>query len=728
MKTIKLLLVTVFLVVACMLAAQVSSNITLETEVLQALGNTLDIKVVGNLAYISGSERVLMCFDISNPALPLLLSYAYHSDDASVEPYFGSYGKLLLLGNYAYFYLEGDTVAICDISNPGNISWLNNTVEIPGFNLPWTVSGDRLYISGTPENSISIWDLANPLTPQLLGAYAFLESVLDVQVAGNYAYVAHWGDYPSNLNISILDISNPANPVFVSTTSGGGDRLLYCNGYLYAKMPYSDHFEVLDVSNPLLPFWGNPVIIPEMVAETDWLIDSGILYLRCEEIQIEGRNFYPLARYDLSNPAVPDELAPFTCSYAFHGHFDVENNRLFMTDASRQTIIYAPANDSSMHKMGEIQRNDNLMVEQVNGYLYLNGGSIVSCLQPEAQPHCFGYQNSLTSDGNILFSAKNATIYKWNLSQPEMPVQIASAELWNPEYDGAGALSIVGDYIYSNKHIININLEYSSAIYNEEIGSPKKVITYGNYAYAAYNDGMKIFEVSDPTNPQLAYSMLVNNGVSDIHIDSNTLFMAPNDIGLRIYSLSNPAFPQIIVYKPNVLGIRSIKTSGHYLITAGSHGITVYSIYNLATPVQTGFYYQEGDMCWDMEAVGEQLFVCQGSHLGVYNIAAAVSNPDTPELPQPMVSLSNYPNPFARTTTIAISGKMDNSPCELAIYNLKGQKVRSLHSGFIYGEMQNLVWDGKDDFGLPVADGVYLYRFTQKGSSLTKRMLRLGVR
>ncbi|MDD2229065.1 MAG: T9SS type A sorting domain-containing protein [Candidatus Cloacimonetes bacterium] len=729
MRNIKLLYAIVFLLVACVLSAQVSSNITLETELFQALGYTRDIKLVGNLAFISGSEYVLMCFDVSNPAQPQLLSYACHIDDMLVEPINGDYGKLLLLGNYAYCNLGGDTVAICDISNPNNISWLNTTLQIPEFNRQITVSGDNLYIAGGPQDNISIWNIANPLNPQLLSTYDFSYVVLDVQVADDYAYVAHSGSNSSYYYISILDVICPTDPQLISTTAGGGDRLLCHSGNLYANSILSDHFNVLDVSDPAQPVWGIQVSIPNAYSRTDWLIDSGVLYLRCIDMMVGERNFIPLVRYDLSNPAAPVELAPFTCSYANGGgHFDVENNRLFMTDAGRQTIIYAPANDNSMLKVGEIQRYSNLNAEQVNGYLYLNNGLIVNCSQPAAQPHYFGNNYTMTSDGTALFSAKNTSIYKWDINQPETPVQIEEAQLWNPEHpvsNTAGHLNIVGDYLYSNMFIINTNLDYSSVIFNEMIGNPKKIITYGNYAYAASSGGLRIYEVSDPTAPQLVYTMNMPSGIGDINIVGNTLFLAPGYTGLYIYSLSNPVLPALIVYKPNAIGIKSIKTSGHYLITAGSLGITVYSIYNIADPVQTGYYYQEGDTCWDMEVVGEQLFVCQGNHLGVYNISAAVSNPATPELPQAQVSISNYPNPFSSNTTIEISGKVDNSPCELAIYNLKGQKVKSLHAGALIGDMQSLSWDGSDNSGTPVADGVYLYRFTQKGASQTKRMLKV---
>ena len=86
----------------------------------------------------------------------------------------------------------------------------------------------------------------------------------------------------------------------------------------------------------------------------------------------------------------------------------------------------------------------------------------------------------------------------------------------------------------------------------------------------------------------------------------------------------------------------------------------------------------------------------------------------------------NYPNPFNPTTTIryALPGSV---PVELTVYNLLGQKVRTLvHRRQPAGRYQ-VQWDGRDDQGKPVASGVYLYRL-RAGSDFTRTKTMLLLR
>lgn len=90
----------------------------------------------------------------------------------------------------------------------------------------------------------------------------------------------------------------------------------------------------------------------------------------------------------------------------------------------------------------------------------------------------------------------------------------------------------------------------------------------------------------------------------------------------------------------------------------------------------------------------------------------------------PFQLAQNYPNPFNPTTTIAFSCK-DSGSARLAIFNLKGQLVRTLLNAEIQGGNHNLVWDGTDDNGLGVSSGLYFYRLDFNGSTQTRKMLLL---
>ena len=68
---------------------------------------------------------------------------------------------------------------------------------------------------------------------------------------------------------------------------------------------------------------------------------------------------------------------------------------------------------------------------------------------------------------------------------------------------------------------------------------------------------------------------------------------------------------------------------------------------------------------------------------------------------------ASTPNPFNPQTTIryAIPEARD---VQIVIYNLTGQKVRTLLAGRMEAGSHQLVWDGRDESGRQVASGTYL--------------------
>lgn len=71
--------------------------------------------------------------------------------------------------------------------------------------------------------------------------------------------------------------------------------------------------------------------------------------------------------------------------------------------------------------------------------------------------------------------------------------------------------------------------------------------------------------------------------------------------------------------------------------------------------------------------------------------------------------LSNYPNPCASGTTFAYAVPADGKT-ELAIYNLRGQKVQTIVRTELAKGYYRTAWDGKDTCGNRLAGGVYFCR------------------
>ncbi|NQV18258.1 MAG: T9SS type A sorting domain-containing protein, partial [Armatimonadetes bacterium] len=84
----------------------------------------------------------------------------------------------------------------------------------------------------------------------------------------------------------------------------------------------------------------------------------------------------------------------------------------------------------------------------------------------------------------------------------------------------------------------------------------------------------------------------------------------------------------------------------------------------------------------------------------------------------------NYPNPFNPETKISFSLPQDQE-IELTVYNLKGQKVRTLYTGITSSGEQSLVWNGKDDDGKSVGSGLYFYKLRTENKVYSKKMLLL---
>jgi len=93
-------------------------------------------------------------------------------------------------------------------------------------------------------------------------------------------------------------------------------------------------------------------------------------------------------------------------------------------------------------------------------------------------------------------------------------------------------------------------------------------------------------------------------------------------------------------------------------------------------------------------------------------------------MPDRYVLGQNYPNPFNSSTVIRYA-LPEGGLVRLEIYNVLGQRVRVLVDGEQEAGYHMVRWDGKDDMGEMVANGVYLYRIEAGEFVNSKKMLLL---
>jgi len=78
--------------------------------------------------------------------------------------------------------------------------------------------------------------------------------------------------------------------------------------------------------------------------------------------------------------------------------------------------------------------------------------------------------------------------------------------------------------------------------------------------------------------------------------------------------------------------------------------------------------------------------------------------------------LTNFPNPFNPSTTIEFS-ILNSSKVKLMIYNIKGQKIKTLANNEFNKGVYSIIWNGDDESSNPVSSGIYCYKLNINGKT-----------
>ena len=107
--------------------------------------------------------------------------------------------------------------------------------------------------------------------------------------------------------------------------------------------------------------------------------------------------------------------------------------------------------------------------------------------------------------------------------------------------------------------------------------------------------------------------------------------------------------------------------------------------------------------------------------LGAFEFEQPTGFQPPTEGPQGYLLLRNYPNPFNPYTTIEFSLPRSGW-VRLEIFNILGQSVKRLITGYLSAGQYQLQWDATDDTGRPAPGGVYFYRLILESQQMTQKM------
>lgn len=81
----------------------------------------------------------------------------------------------------------------------------------------------------------------------------------------------------------------------------------------------------------------------------------------------------------------------------------------------------------------------------------------------------------------------------------------------------------------------------------------------------------------------------------------------------------------------------------------------------------------------------------------------------------------NYPNPFNPATTIQYT--VPGGRVKIDVYNILGQKIKTLVDKDMPTGSHQVVWDGTNDFGNPISTGVYICKIKSDAGIKTLKMV-----
>lgn len=265
----------------------------------------------------------------------------------------------------------------------------------------------------------------------------------------------------------------------------------------------------------------------------------------------------------------------------------------------------------------------------------------------------------------------------------------------------------------SNSNIIYLGTYKWDIFHNQGYGIGVFKSTDGGNSWIEKNQGLTTLNIHtlaiDPFNTSTVYA--------GTHIglfkttDGGELWSKINNgpVGLEVTSIAfHPSNSNIICVGTEQAGV-FLSNDGGENWSIVNQGLTALDVGDLAFDATGGLIY----------AAVRGGGVFRGSYIttSIEEDSLIVSN-----VPQLYSLNQNYPNPFNSITRIHYQLPLASS-VEFVIYNTLGQKIRTLVTIYQNAGFHYVQWNGRNDTGIQVSSGLYLYRLKAGNFMQTKKML-----
>ncbi len=300
-----------------------------------------------------------------------------------------------------------------------------------------------LYVRGQNSGAIAPVQVGS-----ISGYYNFGNAV----VSGNYLYAANNGAPPYS-GLYIYDLSKPATPVDVGFNDHQGYAIRVAVSGTYAYVLYSTSLRIFDISNPKLP-----VATGQIPATSQTLAVS------------QGRLYLDGIIYGVSNPANPVKLGQIPTGYT---GIAASSNYVYLADPYNGLRIYDVADASNPKQVA----------------------------QPATNPEGWHWASDVTLSGNYAYVATftNLGLAIFDVAVPTNPVTVCNVETV------ANHVAVYGNLAYAIAYDVWVydvsnpkNAVPAGSISCWPVFNPYSVAAFGNYAYLAGWDGIRVYYLGLP--------------------------------------------------------------------------------------------------------------------------------------------------------------------------------------------------------------------------------------
>lgn len=492
------------------------------------------------------------------------------------------------------------------------------------------LGGSSAYL-GSDQFGLSIVDWSG--APAAIGGARPPFAGLSVAQAGNVAAVA------TGSNLTIINISVPAVPVFASTVTAANttfQKVAMVGSFAYViehnNISGANQVVPFDVTNPASPVQGTALTI---TTGKDIKAFGSLLYVSdC----ISG-----LRILGTGTPAAPNLLSTTALSgSACANSTAVSGTTAYVVAGTTAIQVFNVANPAAPAALPTFVTTANAVAASGTKLYAIDGSNfkIIDITNPSSLSVLsttgnFGAQSVAASGTKAFLGTPGNGLYEMDVSNPASPSQIANLDGRYTQDLGLGAGgSLAAVATGGDLRVVDTSMPTAPSladIFTVASTTFQRVAVANQFAYAiTITSGapkLSVVDLHTPTAPVLGSQQALTTG-RWVQVVGTRLYLADCVGGLRIYDISTPATP--VALSQTLLSgsacANNLAVSGTVAyVVAGTGAVQIFNVANPAAPSSIGTLTTTVNK---LSVSGTRLYVIDDSSLKIYDI----STPGSPNL------------------------------------------------------------------------------------------------